>query len=99
MNLGLTGLAAVGFLLVATASQAWELVAQSPTAVAPQLLSTAQAVQLKETAKTPLWWLREPHRLALQRGWIGVPSRDSGNKSCQVAGDTRSLDGSAVARQ
>jgi hypothetical protein len=99
MNLGLTGLAAVGFLLVATASQAWELVAQSPTAVAPQLLSTGEAVELKATAKTPLWWLREPHRLALQRGWIGVPSRDSGIRSCQSAGDGPSLNRSAVARQ
>jgi hypothetical protein len=99
MNLGLTGLAAVGLLLAATASPAWELVAHSPAAVAPQLPSTGEAVELKATAKTPLWWLREPHRLALQRGWIGVPSRDSGNKSCQGAGDTRSLDGSAVARQ
>lgn len=81
----------VAAALLAASAQAWswEVASYTPSAVVPQLPAAAQAVTLKQASRAPLWWLRRPHRLAAERGWIGVPAtagQVAGQAAGQVAG-------------
>jgi hypothetical protein len=71
---GLIGAVAACLLAGGTGAAAWGIARFTPSAVPPRLPAPEQAVALRETQRGPLWRLRQPHRVAQARGWLGVPS-------------------------